>query len=69
VGCCLTADLLGVCGAGGRGETVEGVGGDDGRGGKMFWGWGGGGEGATGEGAGRVNARRWRVKGEPMRLS
>jgi hypothetical protein len=28
-----------------------------------------GGGGRRGEGAGRVNARRWRVKGEPMGLS
>jgi hypothetical protein len=48
-----------------RGETADGVGGD-GRGGKCL---GAGGGGRRGEGAGRVNARRWRVKGEPMRLS
>jgi hypothetical protein len=40
VGCCLTADLLGVCGAGGRGETADAVGGD-GRGGKCLGGGGG----------------------------
>jgi hypothetical protein len=32
--------------------------------GKNIWG-----RGRRGEGAGRVNVRRWRVKGEPMRLS